>query len=184
MLSDPVSDNELMLEVKAGDLDKLGVLFERYRLPLYRYFRMHLGNDRACEDLVQNVFVRIIRYRERYQPVGKFKSWMFSIAHNIGIDHIRKRSRLVNRGEDEMPEPVDERTAEHDVVQSEKIGMLKEALARIRDDYREVLVLSRYEGMRYREIGEVVGISEGAVKVRIHRALKELTEIYNGMERS
>ncbi|GEM_PF-2647087 len=88
-----ISDNQLMANVKAGDLDKLGVLFERYKKPLYRYFYLQTGNCTACEDLVQSVFMRIIKYRDRFRPIGEFRSWMFRIAHNLGVDYMRRRSR-------------------------------------------------------------------------------------------
>ena len=175
-------DNLLMLQVKAGDLDKLGILFERYKMPLYRYFYLRMGDVAASEDLVQNVFMRIIRYRERFKPVGQFKSWMFSIAHNLGIDHQRKRGRHVTLDDTRGNEHIESRTAEKDLLDCERLALLEKALQRLRGDYREVLVLSRYRELKYHEIGEILGCSEGAVKTRIHRALKELKNLYQELE--
>lgn len=175
-------DNQLMLQVKAGDLDKLGVLFERYKMPLYRYFYLRTGDRAASEDLVQNVFMRIIRYRERFQPVGHFKSWMFSIAHNLGIDHQKKRARHRKIDEARHDKRIESRTAEEDILNGERIALLEKALRRLRGDYREVLILSRYRELKYHEIGEILGCSEGAVKTRIHRALKELKKLYSELE--
>ncbi len=179
---DTSPDNQLMLQVKAGDLDKLGVLFERYKLPLYRYFYLRTGDSAASEDLVQNVFVRIIRYRERFQPVGQFKSWMFSIAHNLGIDHQKKRALRRKLGDTLEDERIESRTAEEDLLDCERLALLEKALRRLRGDYREILILSRYQELKYHEIGEILGCSEGAVKTRIHRALKELKNLYRELE--
>ena len=179
---DTSPDNQLMLQVKAGDLDKLGVLFERYKMPLYRYFYLRTRDGAASEDLVQNVFMRIIRYRERFQPVGHFRSWMFRIAHNLGIDHQRKRSRLRTIDDTRDDRLIEPRTAEEDLLDGERLALLENALRRLRGDYREVLVLSRYRELTYHEIGEILGCSEGAVKTRIHRALKELKKLYGELE--
>lgn len=175
-------DNLLMLQVKAGDLDKLGILFDRYKMPLYRYFYLRTGDKAASEDLVQNVFMRIIRYRERFQPVGQFKSWMFSIAHNLGIDHQKKRARRKKLDDTRDDERIESRTAEKNLLDCERLALLEKALQRLRGDYREVLILSRYQELKYHEIGEILGCSEGAVKTRIHRALKELKNLYHELE--
>lgn len=179
---DTTPDNQLMLHVKAGDLDKLGVLFERYKIPLHRYFYLQTRDNAVSEDLVQNVFMRIIRYRERFQPVGQFKSWMFSIAHNLGIDHHRKRAKHRQLDEIRDDKRIERRTAEADLLHDERLALLEKALQRLRGDYREVLILSRYQELKYQEIGEILGCSEGAVKTRIHRALQELKQLYRELE--
>ena len=176
-------DNKLMMQVKDGDLDKLGPLFEKYKLPLYRYFfhRMCVGDD--CEAMVQNVFIRILKYRNRFEPVGEFRSWMYSIAHNLGIDHLRKHSKWKIKNDVRDSDIVEESTTEDMMIRSEESLRLKTAMNMLRDDYREVLVLSRFDNLRYREIGEITGSSEGAVKVRIHRALRELRILYDKLEK-
>jgi RNA polymerase sigma factor (sigma-70 family) len=179
---DKAHDNLLMLQVKAGDLDKLGVLFERYKLPLYRYFYLRTGDGVASEDLVQNVFLRIINHRERYRPVGEFKSWIFSIAHNLGVDHLRTRGRYSSFEETVEIGADRSDTAEEDLLRDERISLLEKAMQGLRDDYREALILSRYEGLRYHEIGEILGCSEGAVKTRVHRAMEELRKRYHELE--
>lgn len=174
-------DNLLMLQVRDGDLDKLGVLFERYKMRLYRYFYLRTGNAAGSEDLVQNVFVRIIRYRDRYEPVGEFRSWLFRIAHNLAVDFVRKRAR--RRSLDDLhDEPVDWNTAERNTLKEERVKLLEKALFRLRDDYRELLILSRYQGLKYGEIADIAGCSPEAVKLRIHRAMKELRALYMELE--
>jgi RNA polymerase sigma-70 factor (ECF subfamily) len=175
-------DNQLMLQVKDGDLDKLGPLFERYKMPLYRYLYLKTRDGAASEDLVQNVFERIIRYRERFRPEGEFKSWIFGIAHNLAVDFLRKRSRNRQLDRERGEENIDRKTAEDVILHEERIALLDEAMQRLREDYREVLILSRYQDLKYREIGDILGCSEIAVKVRIHRALKELKKLYHELE--
>jgi RNA polymerase sigma-70 factor (ECF subfamily) len=85
-----ISDNALMLKVKEGDLDKLGLLFERYKRPLYGFFYGLTKNGEVSEDLVQNVFLRILKYRYLFRGEGDFKTWMFHIARNVNNDHFRK----------------------------------------------------------------------------------------------
>lgn len=176
-------DNQLMMHVKNGDLDKLGPLFEKYKLPLLRYFHLKTGAGSDCEDMVQGVFIRILKYRERYQPVGEFKSWMYSIAHNLGVDFMRKRSRWKEKSEVHDCDLVEESTLEDNLIGREERSRLEKAMAMLKEEYREVLVLSRYDNLRYREIGEITGCSEGAVKLRIHRAIQELRRLYNGLDR-
>lgn len=175
-------DNQLMLEVKAGDLDKLGVLFERYKLALHRYFYLQTGDGMASEDLVQMVFMRIMRYRDRFQPVSEFKAWMFRIAHNLGVDFVRKRARFRQYGELKDNDIIEGDTAEDGMVREEQVSLLEQAMGRLREDHREVLVLSRYQGLKYQEIGDILDCSQGAVKLRIHRALKELRKLYHELE--
>ncbi len=175
-------DNHLMMMVRNGDLDKLGVLFERYKSRLFRYFYLHTGDQPVSEDLVQNVFIRILRFRERFEPMGEFRSWMFTIAYHAKVDHFRSNkyaSRCDAMGENDL---ITGETAEDEMIRRENVSRLEEALRRLRDDYREVLILSRYEGLKYGEIGEMIGCSQGAVKVRIHRAIHELREIFDGLE--
>src|SRR6476659_1613057 len=79
-----------MLKVKEGDLDRLSLLFERYKRPLYGFFYGLNRNAELSEDLVQNVFYRILKYRYLFRGEGDFKTWMFHIARNVNHDHFRK----------------------------------------------------------------------------------------------
>lgn len=173
------SDNEIMLDVKNGDVDRLGILFDRYHKHLFNYFLSGTQRRDASDDLVQEVFLRMLKYRGSFKDDGVFKVWMFSIAANARKDYYRKHSvrheAIENAGDivDLGPSPED------NVMLDDDIESLKKALKLLPHDMREVIVLSRYQNMRYKEIGEVVGCSEGAVKVRVHRAMKELTGIYH-----
>lgn len=168
-----------MMKVKNGDLDKLGLLFERYNRPLFSFFYRKTMDPGLSEDLVQSVFERMLKYRTTYSGTGAFTTWMFSIARNAHIDHFRKQKR---RKEDELPDEerfvgeIPAGYAELDERNQKKI-LLERALDQLSDEKQEVVVLSRYEGLRYHEIAEIQGVSESAVKVRFFRAMKELKQI-------
>ncbi len=76
--------------VKSGEIDRLGLLFERYKKPLFGYFYRTFHDKETSEDLVQNVFIRILKYRSKFTGYGKFSSWMYRIAHNVSVDYYRK----------------------------------------------------------------------------------------------
>jgi len=175
---DSTSDKALMMKVKNGDLDKLGLLFERYNRPLFSFFYRMSKEAELCEDLVQSVFERILKYRETYTGDGKFTTWMFSIARNAHIDHYRKLKR------EGIPVEIDEERLELDdeetkvvVNKQEKKDLLEMALERLDEDKREVVILSRYEGFKYKEIAEILESTEGAIKVKMFRAMKELKDL-------
>jgi len=175
-----LSDNALMLKVKEGDLDKLGLLFERYHRILFAFF-YRMGNDKdLSEDLVQTVFIRIIKYKEAFKGQGEFKTWMFHIARNVNHDHYRKNKRLGNK---ESISNWDERLTDHETLkeQSQKeedIKLLNLALSRLSEEKREIITLSKLKNIKYAEIGEILNCSEGAVKVKVFRALNDLRTIY------
>ena len=168
-----------MMKVKDGDLDKLGLLFERYNRPLYSFFYRKTFESQLSEDLVQSVFERMLKYRTTYSGTGSFTTWMFSIARNAHIDHYRKEKR---RKEDEIldeeriPGEVPAGYAEMDERNQKKV-LLEKAIEQLDEEKREVVLLSRFEGLRYQEIAEIQGVTESAVKVRMFRAMKDLKQI-------
>jgi RNA polymerase sigma factor (sigma-70 family) len=176
------SDNELMGEVRSGDLDKLGLLFERHKDALFGYFYRNTHSTETSEDLVQSVFLRILKYRARFSGDGKFTTWMYHIAHNVHTDHYKKNNTQANTDRISTVEPKNCDTAEKLFLKSETVQLIEKALRRLSKDKREILVLSRYQGLRYREISEILGCSEGAVKVRIFRAIMNLKQIYTELE--
>jgi RNA polymerase sigma-70 factor (ECF subfamily) len=175
------SDNQLMGDVRSGDLDKLGLLFERYKTALFGYFYRNTRCAETSEDLVQSVFLRILKYKSRFSGEGKFTTWMYHIAHNVYTDHFKKHIKT-NTGRVPKAEPEDCETAERLLLKNERVQLVEEALFRMSKDQREILVLSRYEGLKYREISEILGCSEGAVKVRVFRAMTNLKQIYTELE--
>jgi len=172
-------DHDLMLAVRNDDIDQLGPLFEKHKKHLFNFFLLATGKRHASDDLVQEVFLRILKYRHSYREDGSFKVWMFRIARNAVADHFRERSRSPGPlGENfeiaaSGPDPAEE------LERGDEIALLRKALANMSEDKREVLVMSRFQELTYREIGDILECSEGAVKVRAFRAMKELTEKYH-----
>ena len=173
-----MTDHDIMLAVRDGDIEKLGQLFEKFNKQLFNYFLLVTKNRQASEDMVQDVFYRMLKYCHTYRDGGEFKTWMFSIARNARIDYIREHKiqydTLVEPDGLVSTDPNPEEQAE----QQNDIRLVRKALEKLPEDKREVLVMSRFQDMRYKEIGEVLGCSAGAVKVRIFRALKALTDMY------
>lgn len=174
-----------MLRVKAGELDKLGLLFERYKKKLFSYFYRLTGRREISEDLVQGVFERVLRYRHTYDNGHAFSTWIYQIARNLHSDHYRKTQS--RRDLDEWVDPDDLKgpaTAHHELESPEEreLNLLQWALDRLDPEKKETLVLSRYQGFRYKEIAAIMNCSESAVKVRIYRAINELREMINEMK--
>ena len=178
-----LTDNSLMLKVKDGELDKLGLLFERYHRILYKFFYNLNRNASISEDLVQNVFVRILKYRHRFRGDGEFKSWMFFIARNINIDHYKKNKFAYADDIDTWKDRLaDDFKPDETIMKQEELELLHTALNHLDEDKREVLILSKLDGMAYKQIGEVLGCTEGAVKVKVFRALKALKNVYTMLD--
>jgi RNA polymerase sigma-70 factor (ECF subfamily) len=180
---DTLSDNALMLKVKDGDLDKLGLLFERYKKPLFGFY-YHMNKDSLLsEDLVQTVFYRILKYRYLFRGEGDFKTWMFHIARNVSHDHFRKNKvQAKDSIEDWQDRLGTDENRSKEWQQEEELQLLTVALDRLPEDKKEILILSKFQDKKYKEIGEIMGCSEGAVKVKVFRALQELREVYKELE--
>ncbi len=173
-----LSDHDLMMAVKDGDLDQLSVLFERYHQKLYNLFFWQTGNAPLSEDLVQDVFMRIIRSRHTYRGEGKFITWMYSIARSARAEHFRKK-RHPTQTLGQIKDPVlDDPNPEDQTLKKDTNRLLYQALGLLADEKREVLILSRFQYMKYEEIAEVMQCTVGTVKARVFWALKDLSQIY------
>lgn len=169
------SDSSVMRQVQAGETAHLAVLFERYHVPLFRYL-LQLSRDRALsEDLVQEVFFRVLKYAASYDPAQAFAVWLYRMARNACYDALRKgRSEVlgIEMAEVKSAEPVPDEA----FASKQDRDFLEEALAHLPEDKREVLVLSRFHNLRYQDIASILKCEAGTVKVRAYRALKELRE--------
>ncbi len=173
-----------MLKVKDDDLDKLGLLFERYKKPLFGFFYNLNRNQELSEDLVQNTFLRILKYRHLFRGEGDFRTWMFHIARNVSHDHYRKdKLKAKDKVVDWEHQLIHHENKSNELEQQDEHTLLAVAMERLSEDKREILLLSKYQEKKYKEIGEVLGCSEGAVKVKVFRALQDLKAIYQQLEK-
>jgi RNA polymerase sigma-70 factor (ECF subfamily) len=169
-----------MIAVRAGEIRRLGELFERYNRPLYGFFLRMTNQPSVGEDLVQIVFYRILKYRHTYRDEGKFTAWIYHLARKVAADHFRKHaSTPIPTDPAELPEQDSGTVHPSDqAVNTEDVTLLRAAIARLPIEHREVIVLSRIQRLEHKEIARLLDCSIGAVKVRSHRALKELREVY------
>ena len=174
------SDHSLMIAVRAGEIRQLGVLFERYHRRLYGFFVRLTNQPTVSEDLVQIVFYRILKYRHTYRDEGKFSAWIYHLARKVAADHFRKNASTPSPTDPaELPDhPATGPQPSEQAATAEDVTLLRTALARLPLAHREVLVLSRLQQLDYKEVAQLLDCSVGAVKVRAHRALKELRELY------
>jgi RNA polymerase sigma factor (sigma-70 family) len=173
-----------MLQVKSGDIEQLGVLFERYKKPLFGFFYRSTFNPSLCEDLVQNVFLRLLKYRATFTGNGKFTTWMFGIAHNVFLDNCSKSGRFKNIDDINQDNFISDDNPANTMVEEEQIKILNNSLNKLNREQRELIILSKYQGLKYKEIAEILNCTEGTVKVRVFRALNELKDIYVKLEGS
>ena len=174
------SDHALMLAVRDGELDALGELFERYHGPLFGFLIKLTGNRAAAEDVAQTVFQRMLKYRHTYRDDGKFTAWMYHLARRCAADYFRKANAAPHATDPaELTDHADDApNAAHRATTRDDHTLLHTALARLHRDDREVLLLARFQELSFAEIAGILECSVGAAKVRAHRALRDLRDIY------
>jgi RNA polymerase sigma-70 factor (ECF subfamily) len=181
-LATDAGDTERMERVREGDLALLAELFERHSGRLYGFFLRLTGDRAAAEDLVQEVFVRILKYRKTFRPGARFAPWMWTLARHASADLWRARPRELPEPEDAPEPPSPEAGPLAELERREELDRLSASLERLPAERREILLLARFSGLAYERIGELLGISVGAVKVRVHRAMKDLRSVYQAGE--
>lgn len=179
-MTNTLADEELMFHVRNGTGEMLGVLFSRYQSPLFNFYCKLTGNRSLSEDLVQDVFFRILKYRQTYKPGTSFKTWMYQIARNARVDNMRKQRPQVEIEDSLLPVVMPADRAQ----QTQETALLHKALMMLPEEKREILVLSRFQELKYEEIAKLLGCQPNAVKVKVFRALKDLREAYQQLEAS
>ncbi len=172
------------MEVVDGNIDRFGILYERYKKPVYGYFyKLTSGDSQASEDLSHNVFFKALKYKHSFKGTGTFARWLFSIAHNMGIDYLRKNTRYHS---DEIdPEIKDEEINGTESLElKESTAILNLSLNKLKYSEREILIMAKIKELKYSEIAEINKCSESAVKTRICRALKKLKDLYVEFEKT
>ena len=132
------------------------------------------------EDLVQNVFMRMLKYKHSYSDTGNFEAWAFHLGRNVHKDFLRKNKRYswqndMTSWEEHLQ---DDQNKEVFLQQTDELNNLSRAIRALPEDKRELIELTRFQKLRYEQVAQLLGISESAVKVRVHRTMKELKENY------
>jgi RNA polymerase sigma factor (sigma-70 family) len=171
-----------MSHVIAGEIDEMGLLYEKYKKPLYAYFfKITSGDNQTSEDLVHTVFYRAIKYKSSFSG-GSFVNWLFKIAHNASVDH-KKKLKSINNYQAEMMQGNPVQYDDYDPDKKEQLAMLEIALGKLSHEEKELVILGKIESLKYRDIAEITRISEGNVKIRMFRAIKKLKDIFMKIEK-
>lgn len=184
------SDEELMQRLRQGQIEVFGTLIRRYERELFGYLRRYLGEESLAEDVFQNTFLQVHLKCKQYEPGRPVRPWLYTIATHQAIDAMRRNQRhqtlrleepnatqadgeaveLLNLVECREGGPVEI------VAAGERREQIRATVEALPDLLRQVLILAYYQGMKYREIAEVLEIPVGTVKSRLHAALSKLQE--------
>jgi len=177
-----MTDEQLMLDYQKGETLAMDELLKRYKNPIYHFAFRLMGNASEAEDIAQEVFLRLHQFRANYRPIGKFRTWLFSITHNLCISNIRKRKWLTlwPRKYNEPEELVDFQSPDpspvEQAVSNEMSVVLKSCIQDLPFLQKEALILREYENLDYQEISGILNKSLGTVKTLIHRARQNLKD--------
>lgn len=183
----PDADVELMLRVKGGDREAFVALVERWKQPVMNLVARTLPDDAEAEDVAQAVFIQVHRAAGRYEPTARFSTWLFTIARNLCLNEIRRRSRHPTESLDQREAadedgpgrghaaPLTEQPTER-LLQAELVAKVEEAVRDLPESQRTAILLLRDQDMAYEEIAQVLGTSVSATKSLIHRGRETLRE--------
>ena len=166
------SDEAVMCKIQEGRLDLLGILFTRHSDRAYALCYRMVGDSATSEDLVQEAFLRVLRYRDKFRGDSRFTTWLHRIVRNVCLDHLGTKGRE-RAAVDALAADAD-RGEGFTTIDDSEISITRLAFDKLSAQQQECLVLARIDGVAYRDIAARLGTSEGAARVRVHRALREL----------
>ena len=184
---EPASDAAIMLRAAAGDEAGFNYLAEKYHRPMIHFLFRMVRNQAMAEELAQEVFLRVYRSRKSYRAEAKFTTWLYRIATNLAVNHARdtKHERAVQTvyldAPDEetgaRPDVADDGlTAEQSLLREERMKAIRAQVMALPERQRMAVLMHKYQGMDYREIGQVLKLSESAIKSLLFRAYQTLRE--------
>lgn len=172
-----------MLKVKEGEIRNLGLLYERYKKRLFGFFYQMNRDASLSEDLVQNVFIRVLKYKHTFHEESKFITWVFQIARNEMYDAFKKQKKQFHDNIETVSYQLNSDLNEQESIEKhEQKATLKKAILKLSKDKQELIVLSKLKELKYREVGEIIGCTEGTARTKVHRAMNDLKEIYLTLE--
>jgi RNA polymerase sigma-70 factor (ECF subfamily) len=187
MPDQPDPDAVLMLRVKRGDRAAFAGLVEKFKQPVLNFIYRTLRDETEAEDLAQNVFLQVYRSRSRYRRTAKFSTWLFTIARNLCLNELRRRSRHpaesieeTHTDHEDQPqrqyEDKSQMAPPEQLLHGELAQKIEEALAELPENQRSAILLCRQDELSYEEIAEVLDCSLSATKSLIHRGRETLKE--------
>jgi RNA polymerase sigma factor (sigma-70 family) len=179
-----VTDEQLIQWVADGDTSCLATLFERHHKAVYQFCLQMTRHPAQSEDLVQDVFIKILRKAGSFRGEGLYKAWMFNIARNITLDYLRKSKRQGSESlDDDIVEQslIDQRSAEQSAAAAQKMNLVMQAIAKLPEAAQQVIWLGRFQFENYDELGQALGCNAGAARVRMHRAMALLNSTYTSI---
>jgi RNA polymerase sigma-70 factor (ECF subfamily) len=182
-----LSDAEIMLRVREGDDSGFSILIEKYRKQIVHFMFRMSRNQAVAEELAQEVFLRVYRSRQTYRAEAKFSTWLYRIATNLGVNHARdtKYERTAQNVYLDQPDPetgtspdVADSTlsVEQELVREERMNAIRKHVMALPERQRSAVLMHKYQEMDYKEIGEVLKLSESATKSLLFRAYQTLRE--------
>ncbi|MGC8549484.1 MAG: RNA polymerase sigma factor [Acidobacteriaceae bacterium] len=185
------SDSAVMLRVRDGDDAAFSFLVEKYNRPMIHYMYRMTHNQAIAEELAQEVFLRVYRSRESYRAEARFSTWLYRIATNLGVNHARdtrheRTAHTVYLDERDpetgtTPDVADSSpTVEQDLVREERMKAIRRHVMALPERQRNAVLMHKYQGLDYRQIGEVLKLSESATKSLLFRAYQTLRERLKG----
>ena len=182
-----LSDAEVMLLAGTGDDSAFGYLVEKFRRPIVSFMYRMTHNQAVAEELAQEVFLRVYRSRSSYQAEAKFSTWLYRIATNLAVNHARdtrsqRMAPTVNLDEPDpetgtTPDVADARpTIEADILREERLAAIRKHVMALPERQRMAVLMHKYQGLDYKEIGKVLKLSESATKSLLFRAYETLRE--------
>jgi len=175
-----MTDEELMQRYAAGEASVFDALYTRHRGSLYRYFLRQCGSDAIAQELFQDVWMKLIHSRERYQPTALFKTWLYRLAHNHLIDFFRKKhpqNLVANDSEDlDLLQGNDSWQPEKQFEMCHMAELIREKITELPAVQREVFLLHEEAGLTLEQIAAVTDIDKEATKSRFRYAVKKLRQ--------
>tara|TARA_R110002033_G_scaffold149720_1_gene186711 strand:+ start:433 stop:1047 length:615 start_codon:yes stop_codon:yes gene_type:complete len=176
------SDEQLMLDYQAGDMNAFETLYRKHKGPLYRYFVRQLHQQQLAEDLYQDTWGKVITAAAQYQVTAKFTTWLYKIAHNLLIDHVRAvkpLDKVAPLGEDETMDSLEadsQASPESQLQQQQQVDMMKQCIAKLPPVQKEAFLLNIEMGMTAAAISDIANVTLEATKSRIRYAYQSIKQ--------
>jgi RNA polymerase sigma-70 factor (ECF subfamily) len=182
-----MDDAAVMLELRAGNMAGFDFLIQKYRKPIIHFMYRMVHNQAVAEELAQEVFLRVYRSRETYRAEARFSTWLYRIATNLGVNYVRDNRHERNASTVYLDETDSETgttpdvadatpSVESNLLRDERLKTIRQHVLALPERQRMAVLMHKYEGLDYKQIGEILKLSESATKSLLFRAYQTLRE--------